>query len=150
MSRFHWVLLLLYLTAAAAYGGWSGRDLWSGWGVWCLLLPPLAWAALKTVGDWRRNPYWVFVKIGLVMTVFSVVVMGGQALLLAWMVAEATARWSAMPAVRAIAGVGLGAAVGALALAAKRAGHRTERRDTNGLVRTDDCAEPDDASPLPD
>jgi hypothetical protein len=68
------------------------------------------------------------------MTVFAVVAVGGQALLLAWLVAAATARWSAVPAVRAVAGVGLLAAVGALALAAKRFGKPAERRDTNGSV----------------
>src|SRR5262245_17273213 len=84
MSKLHLSLLMLYLMAAAGYGGWRGPDLWSGWGVWCLLLPPLAWAGLKAVGEWRRNPYWGTVQIGLVMTVVAVVAIGGQALLLAW------------------------------------------------------------------
>jgi hypothetical protein len=142
MSKLHWSLLALYLTATAGYGGWRGRDLWSGWGAWCLLLPPLAWAALKAAGEWCRNPYWIFIKIGLLMTVAAVVVIGGQALLLAWVIAEATEQWSAVPAVRAAAGVGLVAAVGALALAAKIFAKPTEPRDTNGSENTGDPAEP--------
>ena len=72
----------------------------------------------------------------------------GEALLLLWVVAEATARWSAVPDVRAIVGVGLGAAVGALALAAKRVGHQAEPRATNGSENTSGAAEPGDAPPL--
>src|SRR5262245_9961915 len=142
MRRLHWALLILYLTAAAGYGGWRGPDLWLGWGVWCLLLPPLAWAALNAVGAWRRNPSGVFLTIGLAMTVVAVVAIGGQAVVLAWVVAEATGRWSSEPAVRALTGVGLFAAAGALALAAKRFGKPAERRDTNGSVNPAVATEP--------
>jgi hypothetical protein len=131
MSKLHWSLLLVYLMVAAGYGGWSGPDLWSGWGVWCLLLPPFVWAALKAVGTWRRNPYWVSIKIGLAMTVVAVIAIGGQALLLAWVAAEATARWSSEPAVRAITAVGLVAAVAALAWAGKVFEKRPQSRDAN-------------------
>jgi hypothetical protein len=142
MGRLHWSLLILYLTAAAGYGGWRGPDLWSGWGAWCLLLPPLAWTAVKAVGEWHRNPYRVSVKIGLVMTVAAVVAVGGQALALAWAVAEATGRWSSEPAVRAVAGVGLVAGAGALALAAKLFGKPAQPRDTNDSASTGVAAEP--------
>jgi hypothetical protein len=118
MSTWHGSLLLLFWVAAASYGGWRGGDVWSGWGIWCLLLPPLAWGALKTVGEWRWNPYWVFIKIGLVMTAVAVVTIGGQALVLAWLVAEATAPLSPEPAVRALVGGGSVAAAGALVLIA--------------------------------
>jgi hypothetical protein len=148
MNKWHWLVLMVYLTAAAGYGGWRGPDLWSGWGVWCLVLPPLAWAALKAVGDWRRNRYWVVIKTGLVMTVVAVVAIGGQALVLAWAVAEATGRWSSDPAVRAVTGVGLGAAAAALVLAARHFGMPAEPRDTNGSVNTGVAAGPD-AAPDP-
>jgi hypothetical protein len=119
MSTLHLSWLLLYLAAAAGYGGWRGRELWSGWGVWCLLLPPLVWAGAKAFADWRRNPYWSSAKIGVVMTVFAVVVVGGPALFLAWIVGDATERWSPTPAVRVMIGVGMVAVVGGLMLWAK-------------------------------
>jgi hypothetical protein len=131
MSKLHWSLLMLYLMAAAGYGGWSGPDLWSGWGVWWLLLPPFVWAAVKAVGALRRNPDWVSIKIGLAMTVVAVIAIGGQALLLAWVAAEATTRWSSEPVVRAITAVGLLAAVAALVWAAKAFEKRAQSRDAN-------------------
>lgn len=121
MSRLHFTLLVLYLTAAAAYGGWRGDDVWSGWGIWCLLLPPLAWAAVQDVAGWH-NPGRASVQIGLLLALLAVVAVGGQALLLAWMVAVATGRWSSEPAVRAAAGAGLLAAGMALVLVGKRFG----------------------------
>jgi hypothetical protein len=138
MTKFHWLLLMLYLTLAAGYGGWRGPDLWSDWGVWCLLIPPFVWAALKAIGMWRRNPYWVSIKIGLAMTVVAVVAIGGQALLLAWVAAEATTRWSADPVVRAITAVGLLAAVAALVWAAKAFEKRAQSRPATGSGNTDD------------
>jgi hypothetical protein len=116
MGKLGWSLLILYLTAAAGYGGWRGRDLWLGWGVWCLLAPPLAAAALQVIGECRRNPHWGIIRIHLVMAVFGVAALGGAVLVLAWVVAEATEQWSAQPAVRAVAGALLGAAGGGLAL----------------------------------
>src|SRR5262245_23449014 len=115
MSNLNWSLLLLYLTTAAAYGGWRGRDLWLGWGVWCLLLPPIAVAAFQVVGEWRRNPYWGTIRIYLVMIAIGGACLGGAVLGLAWVVAEATERWSAVPTVRALVGGGLGAVGGGMA-----------------------------------
>src|SRR5262245_46551044 len=111
MSTFQWSALILYLTAAAGYGGWSGRELWADW---CVLLPPFAYGFVKTIIDWRRNPYWVSIQIGLVMTVVAVITIGGQALLLAWLVAEGTERCSASPTVRAITGAVMMAAAFAM------------------------------------
>src|SRR5262245_21209569 len=108
MTKLGWCLLILYLTVAAAYGGWRGRDLWQGWDVWCLLFPPIAWAALKVVGEWRRNPYSSTIQIALVMAVIGVACLGGIVLAFAWVVAEATERWSAVRIVRAIIGGGMG------------------------------------------
>src|SRR5262245_42820914 len=99
MGKLQWSLLILYLTAAAGYGGWRGRDLWLGWGVWCLLVPALVAAAVQLVGEWRRNPDWAIIKIHLVMAVVGVAALGGAVLGFAWVVAEATQRWSAQPAV---------------------------------------------------
>jgi hypothetical protein len=76
------------------------------------------------------------------MTVFAVVALGGQALLLAWVVAEATERWSAVPGVRAIAGAALVAAIGALAVAAKVLGKPAEPRDMSGSEDASDRDEP--------
>ena len=140
MGKLHGALLILYLTAAAGYGGWRGRELWSGWGGWCLLLPPLALAVFHAFGDWRRNPYGIFVVIGLLRIVAAVVTIGGPALLLAWLVAEATVQWSAVPAVRAALGGGSSAAATALALAfGKPAGSR----DTTGSENNQGTTEPD-------
>ena len=142
MTKLHWLLLMLYMMLAAGYGGWRGRDLWSDWGVWCLLIPPFVWAALKAIGMWRRNPYWVSIKIGLVMTAVAVVAIGGQALLLAWMAAEATQRWSADPVWRAIIAVGLIAGVIALGWAVKAFEKPAQSPDANGSLPSDVPAEP--------
>jgi hypothetical protein len=142
MSKLHWTLLALYLTAAAGFGGWRGRDLWSAWGVWWFLLPPLAMVAGKTVAEWWRNPHWTAIKMGLLMSVFAVVFIGGQALLLAWSVAEATARWSSRPTVRAIAAVGLLAAAGGVALATKIFGKAARDAVHESSVNTGGPAEP--------
>src|SRR5262245_41804908 len=109
MRVLHWSLLSLYLAAAAAYGGWRGTSLWEGWGVWCLLVPPLAVAAIKSVSDIHQNPLGVVIVICLFQTVLAVGAIGGSALALAWMVAAVTGQWSSNPMVRAIIGVGLAA-----------------------------------------
>src|SRR5262245_21423795 len=132
MNKFHWSLLILYLTAAAAYGGWRGPDLWSGWGVWCLLLPPFAVAAVKTIADGRRNPYAVPIAINLLRTILAVVSIGGPAVLLAWLVADATGRWSVEPIVRAMIGLALGAGGGGLALLAARSRKAAEQPEASG------------------
>jgi hypothetical protein len=116
MDKLHWTLLILYLTASGGYGGWRGRELWSGWGVWCLLLPPVACAVLIALGDWRRNPMgWTSMKIALMMGGFGAFGLWGCSLVMAWGIGEATERWSSEPAVRAICGCGLAAAAGGLA-----------------------------------
>jgi hypothetical protein len=143
MGKLHWSLLLLYLTAAAGYGGWCGPDLWSGWGIWCFLLPPVAWAALLALGEWRRNPMgWTSLKIALVMGGFGVVCLGGSALAVAWVIAEATGQWSSRPAVRAIFGVALGAAAGGLAWLAAQSRKPAETRETSGPAGPGGLAEP--------
>lgn len=101
MSRTNWTLLLLYLTGAAAYGGWRGPDFFSQWYAWCLLLPPFVWAAVTAVGQWRRNPYWFSVVSGLLLIGATVVGLGGQALLFAWAAAESSVRFSPEAAIRA-------------------------------------------------
>src|SRR5262245_47063467 len=103
MGKSHWSLLILYLTAAAGYGGWRGRDLWSGWGVWCLLLPPVVWVALIALSDLRRNTMGrTTVRMTLVMVGVGIVGIGGSAFGIAWAIGELTARWSPQPPVRAI------------------------------------------------
>ena len=104
MSKLHWSLLILYLTAAAGYGGWQGRELWSGWGVWFLLLPLFTWETLKAIGEWRRKPYWVCVRFTLLKATLNIIMIGGFAVLLAWSSAWMTARWLEGPAVRAVVG----------------------------------------------
>ncbi len=132
MTKIHWWLLILYLAAAAGYGGWRGKDLWSSWSDLWLLLPPLAWGALKTARDWRRSPYWVTIYIGLTMTAAAVVAVGGQALALAWVMAEGTARFSPEPAVRAIASAGIVAATCGLAWALKGLAKPHSPQDASG------------------
>jgi hypothetical protein len=143
MGKLQWSLLILFLTAAAGYGGWRGPDLWSGWGVWCLLLPAVAWVALLALADWRRNRMnWTSLKIALVLGGFGVVVMGGGALGAAWVVAETTSLLSSEPAVRAVIGVGLWTAVSGLALLAPKSRKAAEPRETSGSGSTGGLAEP--------
>jgi hypothetical protein len=142
MSKLQWSFLALYLAAAAGYGGWRGPDLWSGWGAAWLVLPPLAWAAQIVFAEWRRNRHWGTVKIALVMTAAGVVALGAAALGLAWVVAEASASWSAVPAVRALAAVGLLAAAGALAWAGRASGKPAEPRGADGSEGAGRPAEP--------
>lgn len=103
MTRLHWALLVPYLTLAAAFGGWRGPEL--GWGVWCLLLPPLAWGAVATLPRFRGA---VPFRAVAVMTGFGAAALGAGAVGIAWGVADATQRWSADPAVRAACGAALG------------------------------------------
>jgi hypothetical protein len=142
MGRLNRSLLILYLTIAAGYGGWRGGDVWSGWGIWCLLLPPLAWAVPKAVGDWHRNPSWLFVKIGLATCVVAVVAIGGQGLILAWVIAEATEKFSAVPAVRAGIGAALAAAGGGLIWLYAKSQRAAERRQATVVESTGGPAEP--------
>jgi hypothetical protein len=148
MTNVEWSFLILYLTVAAGYGGWRGGDLWLGWGVWCLWLPPIAWAALKIAGEWRRNPYWGTIRIALVMMAIGVACLGGTVLSLAWVVAEATERWSAVPALRAIVGVGMGAAAGGLAWLYAKSRQPAELREGREPDSSGGPAEPG-ASPEP-
>lgn len=121
MSKFHWLLLMLYLAAAGGYGGWRGQDFWSSWGIWCFLIPPVAWVALVAVSEWGRNPMgWTSVKIALVMGGFGVVGLFGSALGIAWLVGQATGEWSARPLPRAIVGAAIGAVGGGIAMLADK------------------------------
>jgi hypothetical protein len=143
MGKLQWSLLILYLTAAAGYGGWRGRDLWLSWGVWCLLVPPLVAGAFTLVGEWRRDPYWGIFKFHLGMVVVAVAALGGTVLGFAWLVAEATQQWSAQPAVRAVTGGALGAAGGGLALLYAKSRKATEPHQTSGSASTGGLAEQD-------
>jgi hypothetical protein len=117
ISHTNWTLLLLYLTGAAAYGGWRGPDFFSQWSAWCLLLPPFVWAAGHAVAQWRRNPYWFSIVTGLMLIMGAVVGLGIQALLFAWVAAESSKQISAEPTVRA--GVTAAATAAVLALIAR-------------------------------
>src|SRR5262245_54732411 len=137
MTRLHWSLLIVYLGAAAGYGGWCGRELWSGWGVWWLALPPLACAALIAIGEWRRNWMgWTSVKIALVMGGVGVVGLFAAALGIAWVVADGSVRWSLEPAVRAIIGAGIGAAGGGMALLGAKSRKAAELGETRTSEQT--------------
>jgi hypothetical protein len=137
MGKLGWLLLSLYLAAAAAYGGWRGPDLWSDWGIWCFLIPPLALAALKGAADWRQNPYPSSIKIGLVMTLAAVVAIGGPTLLLAWVVAAATSDSSSQPVVRAVLGVGLLAAAFALGWVGKAFAKPAKAQGIDSTINSD-------------
>ena len=131
MGKLTWTLLFLYLTAAAGYGGWRGRDLWLGWGVWSLLIPSLVAAAIILTGEWRRNPYWGIIKIHLLMAVVAAATLGGAILGVAWLVAEATQQLSAQPTARAITGAAFGAAASGLALLSARSRRATQPPQTH-------------------
>ncbi len=139
MGKLHWSLLILYLMAAAGYGGWRGPDLWTGWGVWCLLLPALAWGALTGLQWWRSGGP---IQVAVVMSGIGVVGLGAAVLGLVWAIAEATGRWSSEPAVRAIFGLGFGAAGGGLALLHAKSRKAAERREANGSESSGGLAEP--------
>jgi hypothetical protein len=115
MSKWNAALWIAYSTAAAGYGGWCGRDVWSGWGIWCFLIPAVAVVAFLAVRDWRRNPMgWTSVKIALLNGGIGIVGIGGGAMVVAWSIGSATAPWSSEPAVRALVGAGMWAAVALL------------------------------------
>ena len=141
MSKLGWSLLWLYMAAAAAFGGWRGTELWSDWGIWRFLLPPLAWGVLTVIGDWRRNPYWLTIKIGLLMTGLAVVVMGGLGLGFAAIAANATVKWSSSPPVRAIESVALLAAGVAFTWAIKRYDKRAKPQGGSSSESIEGAAE---------
>lgn len=121
MTKLHWTLLILYLTAAAGYGGWRGQDLWSDLGIWCFLIPPILWALSIAIRDWRRNPMgWTSIKIALVMGGVGVVGLGGGAMCIAWSIATATPQWSNQPAVRASIGAAFAIVASVLAFLGAR------------------------------
>ena len=148
MGKWQWLLLIFYLAAAAGYGGWQGADLWRGWGVWCLLVPPLAVAAGKLVGEGRRNPGWGTLRVHLVMAVVSALALGAAALGIAWVAAEATQRVSPQPGVRAVVGAAFGAVGGGLALLYARSRRAVPPSGGNGSASIDGPAG-SDAAPAP-
>lgn len=109
---FMW-LFAVYLSAAAAFGAWRAGGLWSGWPVWCLLLPPLAWWGHGALDWWRRGgPVQIPVVIGFV----AFVLLGASGFGIAWISAvlmeESRLLQQLPPAVRALIGAVLGATVG--------------------------------------
>jgi hypothetical protein len=126
----------LYMTGAAAFGGWRGQDLWSDWVIWCFLLPPLAWGVFKIIWEWRRNPYWLTIKVGLLMTGMLVVVMGGLGLGFAAIAANATVKWSASPTVRVIESIAMVAVCVALTWATKGFRGPAEPEEASGSEST--------------
>jgi hypothetical protein len=141
MSKLSWLLMWLYMTGAAAFGGWRGQELWSDWVIWCFLLPPLAWGVLKIIGEWRRNPYWLTIKVGLLMTGMLVVVMGGLGLGFAAIAANATVKWSASPMVRVIESIAVVAVGVALTWATKGFRGTAELVEISGSENTKAPAE---------
>jgi hypothetical protein len=109
-------LFTLYLAAAAAFGALRIGELWSGWSVWCLLLPPLVFWAVQALDWWRRGgPVQVLVGVGLVAFVLLCLSGLGIAWVLAvWM--ENTRLFQQLsPTVRALIGAAIGLAVGGMA-----------------------------------
>ncbi|MFO0965640.1 MAG: hypothetical protein U0793_08665 [Gemmataceae bacterium] len=134
MRTLHWSLLLLSLTVAAGYGGWLGPDLWSGWGVWLLLLLPIAWGTLTALREWRRG---MPLRFAVILSGFGAIALGAALLGLAWAVAEGAGRWSLQPAVRALVGAGFGAAGGGLAWLYATSRRRAEPRETSASAGAD-------------
>jgi hypothetical protein len=97
-------LVSAYLVIIAGLAGWWGTELWTWQHISLVVLPPVIVALPLAVSDLRRNPYIGTLILGLVMLLFAGVAIGGMGLILAWIVAEWTGRWSA-PATRAVAGV---------------------------------------------
>jgi hypothetical protein len=122
LSRLGWAFVVLYMAVAAGYGGWRGPDVWSGWGIWCFLVPPVAWVAVVALVELRWNPGWTSVKIALALGGFGAVGLGAVALGTAWVMAEITMMLSSEPIIRAALGAGIWIGVGALSrLSAKPA-----------------------------
>jgi len=116
MGKLGWSLLILCMTAAGGYAAWRSRDLWLGFGVWCLFVPPLMAATFQVIGEWHRNAYWRMINTCLVMNLVGVAALGVVVLGLAWVVIVVTRQWSEQLAVRAVIGAALGATAGGLAL----------------------------------
>jgi hypothetical protein len=108
-------LLALYLTTAAAFGAWQAGALWSGWPVWCLLLPPLALCGYQAVDWWQRGgPVQVLMVMGLVALLLMTAVGLGTAWVTAALVESTRQLRELPPAARAVIGAAVGAAVGGL------------------------------------
>ena len=143
MSKLNLSLWIVYTTAAAAYGGWCGQDVWSGWGIWCFLIPAVVVVAFLAALDWRRNPMgWTSFKIALILGSIGIVGMGGGAMVVAWMIGSAMAQWSSVPAVRAILGAGMWAA---LAVVVAITWKPARQQETNGASATGSAAGPESA-----
>src|SRR3954469_25493237 len=99
-------LLFGYLAAAAAYGGWRGPDLWSGWGVWAVLLAPAFWAAARALRTGSGMPP----VLRLAMPVPAAIDIGGPAVVLAWAAGAWLGQYLPDPPGRAAAGLALGLA----------------------------------------
>jgi hypothetical protein len=136
MSRLGWLLLTLYVSAAGAYGGWRGGDLFSDWWVAGLTIPALAAAALKVAREWRYNPHWSLIKIVLVITGVGAILLAVFVLGIAWVIAGTTKEWRTTPTVRALAGAGMVAAVIALQFAYRNAGKSNVQPDENDSENT--------------
>jgi hypothetical protein len=111
---FFW-LFALYLTAAGAFGAWRAGALWSGWPVWCLLLPPVALCGLQSLDWWQRGgPVQVLVFMGPIALVLMGAVGLGTACVTAALVEISLLLRELPPAGRAVIGAAVGAAVGGL------------------------------------
>jgi hypothetical protein len=137
-------LFTLDLTVAAAFGAWRAGELWSGWPVWCLLLPPLAWWGLQALDWWRRGgPVEVLVVMGLV----AFVLLSASGLGIAWVMADLMEESRLLrqfpPAVRALIGAALGVTVGGMTLLYVRSQQAVEPPQTSGSDSTVGPVEPD-------
>jgi hypothetical protein len=108
-------LFALYLTTAAAFGAWQVGALWSGWPVWCLLLPPIALCGTQAFDWWQRGGP---IQVLVVMGPAALVLLAAVGLGTAWVTAElmeSTRLLRQLPAaVRVVIGAAVGAAVGGL------------------------------------
>jgi hypothetical protein len=138
MRKRFYLLFTVYLMFAAGFGGWRGRDLWSDWVVWCLLLPPLAWCGLQAIHERQGGGP---IEVPVVMGVIAFVTIGASGLGIAWVIAEATEKFSASPAVRACIGAALGAAVGGLTLLPAKSQKAAELRQESVSESTGGPAE---------
>ena len=104
------------------------------------------WGVFKIIWECRRNPYWLTIKVGLLMTGMLVVVMGGLGLGFAAIAANATVKWSSSPPVRAIESVALVAAGVAFIWAVKRYDKRPKPLGASDSENLEEAAE---SKPVP-
>ncbi|HLW66671.1 MAG TPA: hypothetical protein VKS79_15255 [Gemmataceae bacterium] len=95
-------LASVYCVAVGGFAGWRGAEFWTWQNVVVVVVPPVVLALLMAVPWWWRTSSPGPVEL----YVFGGVMLAGMGLILAWMMAAITEKWSS-PTGRAAAGAAL-------------------------------------------